>query len=209
MSTDNEYDLGVSVGGGVAAVPAAALPAQDPFDMFPGVDTDDYPEITGRQPISPGDYLFEVASLNFDKDKKGTLNLGLKLVKALQVEAGAPTSPAGTVITDRLNNFYPPEPGAGDNLKTAHRISVGRFKGAYHIGTKQELTGRLDGPTLKAAKTAMIGTRVVSRVVWTIRQPKGTKGPAKRITYSEWLATGKPEVYDNVSGFRAPKEGEV
>lgn len=209
MNTDNEYDLGVSVGGGTAAVPAASAPAVDPFDMFPGVDTDDYPEITGRQPISPGDYLFEVASLAFDKDKKGTLNLGLKLVKALQVEPGAPASPAGTVITDRLNNFYPPEPGAAENIKTAHRISVGRFKGAYHIGTKQELTGRLDGPTLKQARTAMLGTKVVSRVTWTTRMPKGSKEKGKRISYSEWLTTGKPEVFDNVTGFRAPKEGEV
>ena len=206
MAPDNEYDVGAS---GTAAVPAMATPAADPFDMFPGVDTDDYPEILGRQPITPGDYLFDVVGLTFDTNKKGTLLLQLKVAKVLQVEPGAPAAAVGSVITDRLNNFYPPAPGSAEGLLTAHRISVGRFKGAYHVATKTELSGRLDGPTLKAAKAAMVGKQVVSRVAWTTRVPKGSKEKGKRISYTEWLTSGKPEVFDNVTGFRAPKEGEV
>jgi len=203
----NEYDIGAS---GTAAVPVASAPAADPFDMFPGVDTDDYPEILGRQPIYPGDYLFEIVSLSFDTNTKGTLLMGLKTVRAIQQEPGVPTNGATTqAITERFNNFYPPEPGAAENTQKAHRISVGRFKGAYHVATGTELIGRLDGPTLKAAKTSMVGKRLVSRVAWTTRVPKGSKEKGKRISYSEWLASGKPEVFDNVSGFRAPKEGEI
>jgi hypothetical protein len=202
----NEYDLGT--GAGTAAVPAAVAPPADPFDMFPGVDTDEYPEILGRQPLSPGDYLFEVTGLAFDTNTKGTLLLQLKVVKPLQLEPGAP-APEGGIITERFNSFYPPPPGSAEGVQKAHKISVGRFKGAYHISTGQELHGRLDGPTLKQAKTDMIGKRLVSRVAWTKRQPKGSKEKAQRITYAEWLTLGKPEVYDNVTGFRAPKEGEV
>lgn len=204
--TTNDYE--VTGPSGTAAVPTMAAPAADPFDMFPGVDTDDYPEILGRQPITPGDYLFEVASLTFDTNTKGTLLLGLKIVKPLQVEAGA-TATTGGVITERFNNFYPPAPGSTENILKAHRISVGRFKGAYHVAAGSELSGRLDAAALKQAKTDMVGKRLVSRVAWTTRVPKGSKEKGKRISYSEWLTTGKPEVFDNVTGFRAPKEGEV
>lgn len=203
----NEYEIGAS---GTAAVPAAVAPSADPFDMFPGVDTDDYPEILGRQPIFPGDYLFEITNLSFDTNTKGTLLMGLKTVRVIQQEPGVPTNGATTqAITERFNNFYPPVPGSTENLQKAHQISVGRFKGAYHVATKAELTGRLDGPALKAAKAAMVGKQLVSRVAWTTRVPKGSKEKGKRISYSEWLANGKPEVFDNVTGFRAPKEGEV
>ena len=203
----NEYDLGAA---GTAAVPAAAVAAADPFDMFPGVDADDYEEITGRQPVYPGDYLFEVTSLGWDQNKKGTLLLGLKVVKPLQVDPGVPSNGTGTtVITERFNSFWPPEPGAAEGVQKAHKISVGRFKGAYHLTTGVSAQGRIDGPFLKEAKTKMVGKQLVGRVKWTTRVPKGSKEKGKAISYTEWLTNGKPEIFDNISGFRAAKEGEV
>src|SRR5467141_1727103 len=103
--TENEFELQAADG-----VPTAAIPAADPFDMFPGVDSDDYPEIVGRAPIPPGTYLFRTTELAWDTNKKSTLLLSMRLIRALQVETGAPV-PEGGIITERFNTFWPPEPG--------------------------------------------------------------------------------------------------